>query len=83
MIIEGDNLIALEALLLQFTGKVTCIHIDPLYNTGKEGLANNDKVNILDAEIMVSGQLPTYNQFVKYVYYLCTGENPETRRYNK
>ena len=26
---------------------------------------------------MLSGQLPTYKQFAKYVYYLCTGENLE------
>jgi adenine-specific DNA-methyltransferase len=26
---------------------------------------------------MLAGQLPTYNQFAKYVYYLCTGENLE------
>jgi len=31
----------------------------------------------LDAETMLEGQLPTYNQFSKYVYYLCTGENLE------
>ena len=31
----------------------------------------------LDAETMLEGQLPTYNQFAKYVYYLCTGENLE------
>jgi adenine-specific DNA-methyltransferase len=31
----------------------------------------------LDAETMLSGQLPTYRQFAKYVYYLCTGENLE------
>lgn len=31
----------------------------------------------LDAETMLEGQLPTYNQFAKYVFYLCTGENLE------
>jgi adenine-specific DNA-methyltransferase len=31
----------------------------------------------LDAETMLAGQLPTYHQFAKYVYYLCTGENLE------
>lgn len=30
--------------------------------------------NPLDAETMLSGTLPTYRQFAKYVYYLCTGE---------
>ena len=29
MIVEGDNLIALKALLPQFTGKIKCIYIDP------------------------------------------------------
>jgi adenine-specific DNA-methyltransferase len=32
----------------------------------------------LDAETMLEGQLPTYKQFAKYVYYLCTGENLES-----
>ena len=45
MIIEGDNLIALKALLPQFAGQIKCIYIDPPYNTGKEGWAYNDKVN--------------------------------------
>jgi adenine-specific DNA-methyltransferase len=31
----------------------------------------------LDAETMLAGQLPTYKQFAKYVYYLCTGEHLE------
>jgi adenine-specific DNA-methyltransferase len=29
----------------------------------------------LDAETMLLGQLPSYQQFARYVYYLCTGEN--------
>jgi len=45
MIIEGDNLIALKALLPQFAGKVKCIYIDPPYNTGNEDWVYNDKVN--------------------------------------
>jgi len=45
MIIEGDNLIALKALLPQFAGKVKCIYIDPPYNTGNEGWIYNDKTN--------------------------------------
>ena len=28
----------------------------------------------IDAETLLSGTLPTYRQFAKYVYYLCTGE---------
>ncbi len=45
LIIEGDNLIALKALLPIYTGKIDCICIDPPYNTGNEGWVYNDKVN--------------------------------------
>ncbi|MBP9017817.1 MAG: site-specific DNA-methyltransferase [Paludibacteraceae bacterium] len=45
MIIEGDNLLALKALLPQFAGKIKCIYIDPPYNTGNENWVYNDKVN--------------------------------------
>lgn len=34
MIIHGDNLLALKALLPEFEGKIKCIYIDPPYNTG-------------------------------------------------
>lgn len=34
MLIHGDNLIALQALQQDFTGKIKCIYIDPPYNTG-------------------------------------------------
>ncbi len=33
MIIHGDNLLALKALLPEYEGKVKCIYIDPPYNT--------------------------------------------------
>ncbi len=45
MIIHGDNLAALKALLPQYEGKVKCIYIDPPYNTGEEGWVYNDNVN--------------------------------------
>ena len=45
LIIEGDNLAALKALLPTHQGKVKCIYIDPPYNTGNEGWAYNDNVN--------------------------------------
>ena len=45
LIIEGDNLLALKALLPTYHGKVKCICIDPPYNTGNEGWAYNDRVN--------------------------------------
>ena len=45
MIIHGDNLEALKALLPEYEGKVDCIYIDPPYNTGNEGWVYNDNVN--------------------------------------
>ena len=45
LIIHGDNLHALKALLPRYAGRVKCIYIDPPYNTGNEGWIYNDKVN--------------------------------------
>ena len=45
LILHGDNLLALKALLPMYAGKVKCIYIDPPYNTGNEGWAYNDNVN--------------------------------------
>jgi len=44
LIIQGDNLEALKALLPTHAGKVDCIFIDPPYNTGNEGWCYNDNV---------------------------------------
>ncbi|MGJ0237304.1 site-specific DNA-methyltransferase [Novosphingobium fluoreni] len=45
LIIHGDNLHGLKALLPTHAGKVDCIFIDPPYNTGNEGWSYNDNVN--------------------------------------
>ncbi|MFL0418847.1 site-specific DNA-methyltransferase [Sphingomonas sp. 179-I 2A4 NHS] len=45
LVIHGDNLHALKALLPLYAGKVDCIFIDPPYNTGNEGWCYNDNVN--------------------------------------
>ena len=45
LIIKGDNLEALKALLPYYYNKVKCIYIDPPYNTGNENWIYNDKVN--------------------------------------
>ena len=37
LIIEGDNLLALKALLPRYAGRIKCIYIDPPYNTGNDG----------------------------------------------
>ena len=45
LIIHGDNLHALKALMPRYAGRVHCIYIDPPYNTGNEGWLYNDNVN--------------------------------------
>ena len=45
LIVEGDNLLALKALLPYYAGQVKCIYIDPPYNTGNEKWIYNDSVN--------------------------------------
>ena len=45
LIIEGDNLEALKALLPHYQNKIKCIYIDPPYNTGNEGWVYNDNVD--------------------------------------
>jgi adenine-specific DNA-methyltransferase len=45
LLVQGDNLEALKALLPYYAGKVKCIYIDPPYNTWNEGWVYNDNVN--------------------------------------
>lgn len=45
LVIHGDNLHALKALLPRYAGQVDLVFIDPPYNTGNEGWCYNDNVN--------------------------------------
>lgn len=45
LLVQGDNLEALKALLPYYAGQVKCIYIDPPYNTGNENWIYNDNVN--------------------------------------
>lgn len=45
LLVQGDNLEALKAILPYYAGQVKCIYIDPPYNTGKEHWIYNDNVN--------------------------------------
>lgn len=45
LLVQGDNLKALRALLPYYAGKVKCIYIDPPFNTGSEDWIYNDNVN--------------------------------------
>ncbi len=45
LIIHGENLEGLKALMPYYSEKVKCIYVDPPYNTGNEEWVYNDKVN--------------------------------------
>ena len=45
LIVHGDNLHALKALLPTHAGRVDCVFIDPPYNTGNEGWSYSDNVS--------------------------------------
>ena len=45
LIIHGDNLHALKALLPRYANRIKCIYIDPPYNTGNENWCYNDDIN--------------------------------------
>ena len=45
LIIHGDNLNAIKALLPRYAKRIKCIYIDPPYNTGNEEWIYNDNVN--------------------------------------
>ena len=45
LIVEGDNLLALKALLPYYAGQAKCIFIDPPYNSGEQTWTYDDRVN--------------------------------------
>ncbi len=45
MIVQGDNLEALKALMPYYRNRVKLVFIDPPYNTGKEHWIYNDRMN--------------------------------------
>ena len=58
LIIHGDNLHALKALMPRYAGRVHCIYIDPPYNTGNEGWLYNDNVNSPLMQEWLTGKSP-------------------------
>ncbi|HEY5124407.1 MAG TPA: site-specific DNA-methyltransferase [Ignavibacteria bacterium] len=45
LIIEGDNLLALKALMPQYAGRIKCGYFDPPYNTNNKDWVYSDRVN--------------------------------------
>lgn len=48
LLVEGDNLTALKALLPYYAGQVKCVFIDPPYNSGEQTWTYNDHVDSSD-----------------------------------
>lgn len=63
MIIHGDNLLTLKALMLEYEGWVDCIYINSPYNTGEEKWVYNDNVNA--PRFDNSGR---YKNFITYLH---------------
>ncbi len=58
LIIHGDNLYALKALMPKYAGRVKCIYIDPPYNTGNNGWIYSDNMNSLQLKRWFEKQSP-------------------------
>lgn len=70
LIIHGDNLEALKALMPFYKGKVKCIYIDPPYNTGNESWVYNDNVNSPKIREWL-GQIVKVDDLTKHDKWLC------------
>ncbi|MCP5169538.1 MAG: hypothetical protein H6999_07250 [Hahellaceae bacterium] len=80
LIVQGDNLLALKALLPRYAGQVKCIYIDPPYNTGKEveGLGGGFQYCRLSDEPLFKADGPiradvTFAQLAEFVWFMETG----------
>ncbi len=73
LIIEGDNLEALKALLPHYQNKIKCVFIDPPYNTGNEHWRYNDNVKSpaikkwLDSEVGID-DLTRHDKWICMMY---------------
>lgn len=55
LIIQGDNLLAMRALLPDYAGKVKCLYVDPPYNTGTDGWVYDDSVESPAMRVWLQG----------------------------
>ena len=73
LIIHGDNLHALKALLPRYANRIKCIYIDPPYNTGNENWIYNDNENSPLIRQWPTENAPVDNEDLKrHDKWLCT-----------
>lgn len=65
LLIQGDNLLALKALLPFYRGKVKCIYIDPPYNTGSAFEHYDDNLEHSQWLSMMYPRLALLKEFLK------------------
>lgn len=66
MIVQGDNLEALKALLPFYAGQVKCIYIDPPYNSGTmQDILYNDNVEHSQWLSIIYPRLETLQEFLR------------------
>ena len=73
MLIEGDNLEGLKALMPYYQNKIKCIYIDPPYNTGNENWIYSDNVNAPKirnwlGEVVDSDDLTRHDKWACMIY---------------
>jgi adenine-specific DNA-methyltransferase len=71
LIIHGDNLHALKALMPMYAGRVDCVFIDPPYNTGNEKWNYNDNVNAPYVKEWLDGNPVNKDDMLRHDKWLC------------
>lgn len=64
ILVQGDNLLALKALLPFYRGKVKCIYIDPPYNTGSAFEHYDDNLEHSQWLSMITPRLQLLHEFL-------------------
>ncbi len=83
MIIHGDNLLALKALLPEYEGKIKCIYIDPPYNTGNAFEHYDDNVEHSTWLSLMKPRLELLRMLLRVDGYFCLQIDDEEQAYLK
>ncbi len=83
IILQGDNLEALRALLPFYAGQVKCIYIDPPYNTGSAFEHYDDNMEHTKWLSMMYPRLELLKQFLREDGFICCHINDDEGAYLK
>ena len=71
LLVEGDNLLALKALLPYYAGQVKCIYIDPPYNTGEQTWTYSDHVDSVEMRRWLGKVVGNIEDLSRHDKWLC------------